>query len=107
MRQILKSGHHKQALAKMDETISFGECELRHAWGYALANKGHDTRAIQGWLGHRSIIHGGLHRAGAQQVQGLLAGLAKALKIGRVSVYRVLWTSSAEPVRPMSAQEPR
>jgi site-specific recombinase XerD len=28
---------------------------LRHAGGYALANKGHDTRAIQGWLGHRSI----------------------------------------------------
>jgi hypothetical protein len=22
---------------------------LRHACGYALANKGHDTRAIQGW----------------------------------------------------------
>jgi site-specific recombinase XerD len=28
---------------------------LRHACGYALANKGHDTWAIQGWLGHRSI----------------------------------------------------
>jgi site-specific recombinase XerD len=28
---------------------------LRHACGYALANKGHDNRAIQGWLGHRSI----------------------------------------------------
>jgi hypothetical protein len=28
---------------------------LRHACGCALANKGHDTRAIQGWLGHRSI----------------------------------------------------
>jgi site-specific recombinase XerD len=23
--------------------------------GYALANKCHDTRGIQGWLGHRSI----------------------------------------------------
>jgi integrase len=30
---------------------------LRHASGYALANKGHDTRAIQDWLGHRSIQH--------------------------------------------------
>ena len=30
---------------------------LRHACGYALANEGHDTRAIQGWLGHRSIQH--------------------------------------------------
>jgi site-specific recombinase XerD len=28
---------------------------LRHACSYALADKGHDTRAIQGWLGHRSI----------------------------------------------------
>jgi integrase len=30
---------------------------LRHACGYALANKGHDTRRIQDWLGHRSIQH--------------------------------------------------
>jgi integrase len=28
---------------------------LRHACGYALANQGHDTRAIQDWLGHRAI----------------------------------------------------
>src|SRR6516225_7224846 len=25
--------------------------------GFALANAGHDTRAIQDWLGHRSIQH--------------------------------------------------
>jgi integrase len=30
---------------------------LRHACGYALANKGHDTRAIQDWLGHKAIQH--------------------------------------------------
>ena len=30
---------------------------LRHACGYALANKGHDTRALQAWLGHRNIAH--------------------------------------------------
>jgi integrase len=30
---------------------------LRHACGYALANSGHDTRALQDWLGHRSIQH--------------------------------------------------
>jgi integrase len=29
---------------------------LRHACGFALANAGHDTRAIQDWL-HRSIQH--------------------------------------------------
>jgi site-specific recombinase XerD len=28
---------------------------LLRACGYALANKGHDTRGIQGWLGQRSI----------------------------------------------------
>jgi site-specific recombinase XerD len=30
---------------------------LRHSCGYALANAGHDTRAIQDWQGHRSIQH--------------------------------------------------
>jgi len=30
---------------------------LRHACGYALANKGHDTRAIQAYLGHKNIQH--------------------------------------------------
>jgi integrase len=28
---------------------------LRHACGYALANAGHDTRALQAYLGHRNI----------------------------------------------------
>ena len=30
---------------------------LRHACGYALANKGHDTRGLQAYLGHRYIQH--------------------------------------------------
>jgi type 1 fimbriae regulatory protein FimB/type 1 fimbriae regulatory protein FimE len=30
---------------------------LRHACGYTLANRGTDTRAIQAYLGHRSITH--------------------------------------------------
>jgi type 1 fimbriae regulatory protein FimB/type 1 fimbriae regulatory protein FimE len=30
---------------------------LRHACGYKLANAGHDTRAIQHYLGHRNIQH--------------------------------------------------
>jgi type 1 fimbriae regulatory protein FimB/type 1 fimbriae regulatory protein FimE len=29
---------------------------LRHSCGYKLANDGHDTRAIQGYLGQRSIV---------------------------------------------------
>ena len=30
---------------------------LRHACGYALANEGHDTRALQAYLGHKNIQH--------------------------------------------------
>jgi site-specific recombinase XerD len=30
---------------------------LRHACGFALANKGVDTRALQAYLGHRNIQH--------------------------------------------------
>jgi integrase len=30
---------------------------LRHACGYALASKGHDTRALQAYLGHKNIQH--------------------------------------------------
>jgi type 1 fimbriae regulatory protein FimB/type 1 fimbriae regulatory protein FimE len=30
---------------------------LRHACGYKLANDGHDTRAIQHYLGHKNIVH--------------------------------------------------
>jgi site-specific recombinase XerD len=29
----------------------------RHGCGYALANAGHDTRALQAWLGHKNIQH--------------------------------------------------
>jgi site-specific recombinase XerD len=36
---------------------------FRHACGYALANKGHDTRAIQGWLSHRSITSTAIYTA--------------------------------------------
>jgi integrase len=30
---------------------------LRHTCGFALANKGHGTRALQAYLGHRNIQH--------------------------------------------------
>jgi type 1 fimbriae regulatory protein FimB/type 1 fimbriae regulatory protein FimE len=30
---------------------------LRHATGCALANKGHETQALQVYLGHRNIEH--------------------------------------------------
>lgn len=31
--------------------------QLRHACGYYLASRGHDTRAIQDYLGHKNIHH--------------------------------------------------
>jgi site-specific recombinase XerD len=30
---------------------------LRHACGFALPPRGHDTRALQAYLGHRNIQH--------------------------------------------------
>jgi hypothetical protein len=53
---------------------------LRHACGYALANKGHDTRGHPG-LARPSVDHEhrGLHRLGAEPLQGLLAGLMQSL----------------------------
>jgi integrase len=45
--------------------------------GYALANADHDTRAIQGWLGHRSITSTAVYPGpGADPVQGFLARLS-------------------------------
>jgi type 1 fimbriae regulatory protein FimB/type 1 fimbriae regulatory protein FimE len=32
---------------------------LRHACGFTLANAGHDTRALQAYLGHKNIQHTG------------------------------------------------
>ena len=50
---------------------------LRHTCGYALANKGRDTRTLQAYLGHRNILaHGEIHRTIADPVQGSLAELA-------------------------------
>jgi type 1 fimbriae regulatory protein FimB/type 1 fimbriae regulatory protein FimE len=33
---------------------------IRHGCGYALANPGHDTRAIQAWMGHKTPVPGQL-----------------------------------------------
>jgi type 1 fimbriae regulatory protein FimB/type 1 fimbriae regulatory protein FimE len=34
-----------------------GASLLRHACGFALANKGNDTRALQAYRGHKNIQH--------------------------------------------------
>ena len=39
------------------QALSAANHMLRHACGYAQANKGHDTRALQAYLGHRNIQH--------------------------------------------------
>jgi len=47
---------------------------LRHSTGYALANKGHDTRLIQDFLGHRNIQHTQIYtRTAAIRFEGLWA----------------------------------
>jgi site-specific recombinase XerD len=47
---------------------------LRHACGYALANAGHDTRALQAWLGHKNIQHTVRYRTFACPLPRLLEG---------------------------------
>jgi hypothetical protein len=49
---------------------------LRHACGFKLANDGHDTRAIQAYLGPPiDHVHGALHGLDAEPVQKILEGL--------------------------------
>jgi hypothetical protein len=49
---------------------------LLHGCGYAL---GHDTRAMQGWLGHKKYpAHGALYGIEPYAVQGFLARLLTA-----------------------------
>ena len=68
---------------------------LRHACGYGLANKGHDTRAIQGWMVRAPVDHvdGGLHGLGAAPVQGFLVGsvIVKTLDIGGLPARAALY----------------
>jgi hypothetical protein len=56
---------------------------LRHACGCALANKGHDTRAIQGWFGHRSITKStrAWRQTGSKTFGGIGVGADRRLQI--------------------------
>ncbi len=51
---------------------------LRHACGYALANKGHDTRAIRMAWPSVDYVNGGLYGASAEPIQGFLEGVRPA-----------------------------
>ena len=48
---------------KANIPVSISPHMLRHACGYALADKGADTRLIQDYLGHRNIHHTVLYTA--------------------------------------------
>jgi hypothetical protein len=57
---------------------------LRHACGYALADRGHDTRAIQGWLGPLNHEHRGLYGLGLEAAYGRSPPMANAVsRMGR------------------------
>jgi hypothetical protein len=50
------SAHGGQGGRGCEIQLSRSFPHLRHACGFKLANDGHDTRAIQAYLGHRSIM---------------------------------------------------
>src|SRR5215468_5512015 len=68
---------------------------LRHACGFKLANDGHDTRALQHYLGHKNIQHTGqVHRNGAGPLQEFLA-LTGGGKLGTASPSITLCASAS------------
>jgi integrase len=80
---------------------------LRHACGFALANAGHDTRALQAWLGHKNIQHTGnlvIAPAARRYLPPLSRPLGlRAKKIGRLPTPEVL-----EPIgRQLGVDPPR
>jgi site-specific recombinase XerD len=44
-------------LSGQPRRLGWGSRSIRHACGFALANAGRDTRALQAYLGHRNIQH--------------------------------------------------
>ncbi len=57
----MTTGAVRKVIARAGELAKLGfpvhPHMLRHSTGYYLASKGHDTRAIQAYLGHRNIQH--------------------------------------------------
>ena len=55
------TGGYRKMIARLGQAAGFDfgvhPHMLRHACGYALANRGTDTRTIQQYLGHRNIQH--------------------------------------------------
>ncbi len=57
----MTSSNVRKLIARAGENAKLGfpvhPHMLRHACGYKLANDGHDTRALQHYLGHKNITH--------------------------------------------------
>ena len=50
-------GDEMRALRKLRRDYPKDAYVFRHACGFKLANDGHDTRALQHYLGHKNIQH--------------------------------------------------
>jgi integrase len=78
---------------------------LRHGCGYALANAGHDTRAIQDWLGHRSILIAFRHGLRASEICDLEWS---QVEFGRSASLHVRRAKNGKPsVHPLRGDEIR
>ena len=78
---VLRRGYFRyrvdrERVGKGDGAGEVAESGLRYTRtcrGYALANAGHDTRAIQAWMGHRTSSTRSVIRSSRRSVQGFLA----------------------------------
>lgn len=57
MASATARGIIERAGVQAELSLSVHPHMLRHACGFYLASRGHDTRAIQAYLGHRNIQH--------------------------------------------------
>jgi integrase len=69
---------------------------LRHACGFALASKGHDTRALQAYLGHKNIQHT-VRYTELSPLQDLLAGLTACFRAKAREGKTLIWDPLFDP----------
>ena len=83
---------------------------LRHACGFALANKGHDTRALQAYLGHRNIRWrrgNGLQLFDASRCRSFARPSLVTLSAGRVFPVRTAPFSDSGLIKTVGGNLPR
>jgi hypothetical protein len=100
---LWRKSSKRLAFSNVDRLVFAGLHMLRHACGCALANAGHDTRALQAWLGHRNIQHGilNLRRTGSG-ISG--ARDAAVRQLPRHSKKRIRETPGRPDVRAITKQ---